>query len=63
MKDILARPETKEVAIRTGSNVFKLGALAAGAVFAQTLFKTQATATLESAKIDYSTVRNIVRSR
>jgi hypothetical protein len=62
LKEILAQPEFKQAAIRTSANVMRLGVLAGAAVFTNNLFKTAATATLQSAKTDYDSIRDLVKS-
>lgn len=63
MNEILNRPEVKEVAVRTGSNLVKLGIIAGAAVFANNAFKQASQGVIEAAKSDYYTIKDIIRNR
>ncbi|NPV89902.1 MAG: hypothetical protein HPY50_03890 [Firmicutes bacterium] len=57
----IIQPEIKEAAIRTGLNILKLGALAGAAVFSNQMFRTLALSAIEHAKMDFFTVRELVK--
>jgi hypothetical protein len=62
MGAFLANPAVKTVAIRTAKNIIILGATATIAFFSNSIFKTQANNALQSAMMDYTIIKNMVRS-
>jgi hypothetical protein len=62
LKEFLALPAVRAVAIRTAKNIIVLGATATVAFFSNNIFKTQANSALKSALDDYDLIKSIVRS-
>jgi hypothetical protein len=59
--DFLAQPAVRTIAISTAKNVLVLGALATAAYFSNNVFRFQANNALQSAIMDYTIIKNMVR--
>jgi hypothetical protein len=61
MTQLFTTPNFREALVRTSLNIVKLGAFAAASIFATTVFKTQASCTIQNAQSDYFTIRDLAK--
>lgn len=63
MRQVLTQPEVREALIRNSKNIVRLGVLSGTAIFANNLLKEHGKQTIQTAAVDYNSIRNMIKNR